>query len=76
MEMNGTLETRPARLKQKEVRSEEDALQDDDEEEEDDDEEDEEEEEEEEEEMVTREVRKGNKVAPVEYEYLKLFSEC
>uniref|UniRef100_A0A3Q2WW71 Acyl-CoA-binding domain-containing protein 5 n=1 Tax=Haplochromis burtoni TaxID=8153 RepID=A0A3Q2WW71_HAPBU len=64
MEMNGTLETRPARLKQKEVRSEEDALQDDDddeeeEEEEDDDEEDEEEEEEEEEEMVTREVRKG-----------------
>uniref|UniRef100_A0AAX7VU25 Acyl-CoA-binding domain-containing protein 5 n=1 Tax=Astatotilapia calliptera TaxID=8154 RepID=A0AAX7VU25_ASTCA len=66
MEMNGTLETRPARLKQKEVRSEEDALQDDDdeeEEEEDDDEEDEEEEEEEEEEeMVTREVRKGNKV--------------
>uniref|UniRef100_A0A3B4F4V8 Acyl-CoA-binding domain-containing protein 5 n=1 Tax=Pundamilia nyererei TaxID=303518 RepID=A0A3B4F4V8_9CICH len=60
MEMNGTLETRPARLKQKEVRSEEDALQDDDEEEEEDDDE-EDEEEEEEEEMVTREVRKGNK---------------
>ncbi|XP_026035856.1 acyl-CoA-binding domain-containing protein 5A isoform X1 [Astatotilapia calliptera] len=68
MEMNGTLETRPARLKQKEVRSEEDALQDDDdeeEEEEDDDEEDEEEEEEEEEEeMVTREVRKDKKSGP------------
>lgn len=75
MEMNGTLETRPARLKQKEVRSEEDALEEDDEEE-DEEEEDEEEEEEEEEEMVTREVRKGNKVAPVKYEYLKLFSEC
>uniref|UniRef100_I3JGR7 Acyl-CoA binding domain containing 5a n=1 Tax=Oreochromis niloticus TaxID=8128 RepID=I3JGR7_ORENI len=74
MEMNGTLETRPARLKQKEVRSEEDALEEDDEEE-DEEEEDEEEEEEEEEEMVTREVRKGNKVAPVKYEYLKLFSE-
>lgn len=70
MEMNGTLETRPARLKQKEVRSEEDALQDDDDEEEEDDDE-EDEEEEEEEEMVTREVRKGNKVAPFEYEYLK-----
>lgn len=75
MEMNGTLETRPARLKQKEVRSEEDALQDDDEdeeeEEEEDDDEEDEEEEEEDEEMVTREVRKGNKVAPFEYEYLK-----
>lgn len=47
MEMNGTLETRPARLKQKEVRSEEDALQDDDEEEEEEDDDEEEEEEEE-----------------------------
>ncbi|CAI5672734.1 unnamed protein product [Oreochromis niloticus] len=63
MEMNGTLETRPARLKQKEVRSEEDALEEDDEEE-DEEEEDEEEEEEEEEEMVTREVRKDKKSGP------------
>lgn len=55
MEMNGTLETRPARLKSKEVSemSEEDAQEEEDEEEE---------EEEEEEKEVIREPRKGNKV--------------
>lgn len=62
MEMNGTLETRPARLKSKEVkeRSEEETPEE--EEEEDDEEEEDEEEEEEEEEVVTREVRKGNEI--------------
>uniref|UniRef100_A0A3Q0QX80 Acyl-CoA-binding domain-containing protein 5 n=1 Tax=Amphilophus citrinellus TaxID=61819 RepID=A0A3Q0QX80_AMPCI len=47
MEMNGTLETRPARLKQKEMRSEEETLQDEEEEQQEEDEEEEEEEEEE-----------------------------
>ncbi|XP_030612424.1 acyl-CoA-binding domain-containing protein 5A isoform X2 [Archocentrus centrarchus] len=61
MEMNGTLETRPARLKQKEVRSEEETLQDEEEEEQ---QEEDEEEEEEEEEVVIREVRKDKKSAP------------
>lgn len=62
MEMNGTLETRPARLKSKEVKKmSEEEIQ---EEEEDEDEEDEEEEdeEEEEEEEVIRDVKKGDKV--------------
>lgn len=54
MEMNGTLETRPARLKAKEVKEKsEDEAQEEDEEEEDD-------EEEEEEEEVIRDVKKGN----------------
>ncbi|XP_040922030.1 acyl-CoA-binding domain-containing protein 5A isoform X2 [Toxotes jaculatrix] len=62
MEMNGTLETRPARLKLKEVRerSEEEAQEED---EEDEDDEEEEEEEEEEDEVVIREVRKDKKSA-------------
>uniref|UniRef100_A0A3B4YVS9 Acyl-CoA-binding domain-containing protein 5 n=1 Tax=Seriola lalandi dorsalis TaxID=1841481 RepID=A0A3B4YVS9_SERLL len=60
MEMNGTLETRPARLKSKEVKERlEDEAQEEDEDEEDDEEE---EEEEEEEEVAIRENRKGNNV--------------
>ncbi|KAM8731462.1 acyl-CoA-binding domain-containing protein 5A isoform 2-T2 [Acanthopagrus schlegelii] len=60
MEMNGTLETRPARLKSKEVkeRSEEETP-----EEEEEEEDEEEDEEEQEEEVVTREVRKDKKSA-------------
>ncbi|AWP21038.1 putative acyl-CoA-binding domain-containing protein 5 isoform 2 [Scophthalmus maximus] len=57
MEMNGTLETRPARLKPKEV-EEEAEEEDEEDEEEEEDEEDDEEEEEEEEEAGIREVRK------------------
>ncbi|XP_053198552.1 acyl-CoA-binding domain-containing protein 5A [Scomber japonicus] len=65
MEMNGTLETRPARLKPKEVRERpEEKLQEEDEEdeeEEEDDDDDEEEDEEEEEEVPIKEVRKDKK---------------
>ncbi|XP_059183191.1 acyl-CoA-binding domain-containing protein 5A [Centropristis striata] len=67
MEMNGTLETRPARLKPKEVKEKpEEETQEEDEDEEDEEEEEEEEDEEEEEEAVIREVRKDKKSAALQ----------